>query len=347
MEYIGVKDQDNNFFGLLTHTDIISSIDPNILMESLKLSDFIKISRRVKWVHKDHLTHAILNDMTDNVYDSVVIVEDAKPVGIVTTKDAMKIFQERKPVDVPISTYMTSPIRTVSESASLKEAIDFMQKYEYKRVVVTCEKGLLQSIISQKELISLTYSKWADLMKNYQTELSELNDLLEVENKKYERLASIDSMTQLYNRQKFYELFISEYKTKMQRDNSMSMMMLDIDYFKSINDSYGHNIGDEVIIGIAHILKEELRNVDIICRWGGEEFVALLPTASVEIAETIAQKIRERIQETKFIEEKVVTASFGLTQVRENDTVEACIARADEALYISKEQGRNQVNTIL
>jgi diguanylate cyclase len=347
MEYIGSVDKKGDFFGLLTHTDIISSIDPKILMESLKLTDFIKISKRVKWVFKDHLTHSILNDMTDNVYDSVVIVEDEKPIGIVTTKDAMRIFKERKPVDVPISNYMISPVRTVTESASLQEAINFMQKYSYKRVVVTCENGILLSIVSQKELISLTYSKWANLMKNYQSELKELNSLLEVENKKYEYLASTDSMTQLYNRQKFYELFISEYKTMMQRDNDMSLMMIDIDFFKAINDTYGHNIGDDVIIGVARILKEELRNVDVVCRWGGEEFVALLPTAAIDKCEIIAEKIRLKISQTAFIDDKVVTVSFGLTEVKQDDSVELCVAREDEVLYMSKGSGRKKVTSIL
>ena len=346
MEYIGVLDHDKEFYALLTHTDIISSIDPHMLMENLKLSNFLKMSKRVKWVYKDHSTYDILNDMTDEMHDSVVIVEDEVPLGIITTKDAMRIFKEKLPLDVPVSHYMISPVRTVCESDSLQDAINFMQKYSYKRVVVTNKSGKLLSIVSQKELISLTYSKWANLMKNYQSELTELNDLLEVENRKYERLASIDTMTQLYNRQKFYELFVSEYKTMLQRENHMSLIMIDIDHFKVINDTYGHNTGDKVIIEIAHILQEELRHVDILCRWGGEEFLALLPAASMDQAIAIAEKIRKKIASSEIIADKSITASFGVTQIKEHDMVEDSVSRADEALYISKEAGRNQVNNI-
>lgn len=347
IEYIGVVNREGDFVGLLTHTDIMSSIDPHVLMENFTLSDFIKISKRVQWVTKDNLTSDILKQMTNETYSSVVVIENKKPIGIITTKDAMRIFKEKRDLSLSVSHYMVSPVITIDESASLKDAIVFMQSYQFKRIVVVNSEGEVLSIITQKELISLTYSKWASLMKNYQDELKELNQLLESENEKYERLASIDPLTKLYNRQKFYELFISEYKVQKQRDNKMSLLMLDIDYFKKINDTFGHNIGDKVLIEISNILKQTLRNVDIICRWGGEEFVVLLPTATINDTQKIAESLRTKIENSNIIQNYTITSSFGITTILNNDSIEKSVDRADKALYISKKSGRNCVNIIV
>lgn len=159
-------------------------------------------------------------------------------------------------------------------------------------------------------------------------------------------MAVTDSLTGLYNRYKFSELFISEYTTMAKRDNSMSIIMIDIDHFKLINDNHGHNMGDKVLVQISNILLKYLRNVDIIARWGGEEFIALLPTATVENGVKLAEKIREAIKSYEMPNGLKVTASFGVTQVIKGDSMESAIGRADEALYEAKNSGRNQVKSI-
>jgi len=343
LEYIGVVDGSGHFVGLLTHTDIMNSINPSTLIENLKISDFIKLSKRIKWVEKTQPIIDILQDMTNDTYSSAIVIEDKKPIGIITTKDAIRIFKDECDLSLPIENYMHAPVDTVNESISLQEAIEYMQKHTYKRIVAVNDAGELVAVINQKELISLTYSKWATLMQDYQKELQEINTILESEKQKYEALASVDPLTGLYNRSKFYDLFLSAYKLQQQRESAMSLMMLDIDHFKRINDTFGHNIGDKVLVGIATILRNELRNIDIICRWGGEEFVVLLPTATLDNAQKIAQKIRLAIQKSKIIEEYTITASFGLTAIGKGDTLEGAVERADQALYRSKESGRNQV----
>jgi len=182
-------------------------------------------------------------------------------------------------------------------------------------------------------------------MKEYHEELSEINQILENKNKEYEIMASTDSLTGLYNRHKFSELYLSSYRFMIQRDNDMSIILLDIDFFKKVNDNFGHNTGDNVLIQIAHALLKTLRNIDVICRWGGEEFVILLPTASLEQAEILAEKLRVYIQNLEIDTIGSVTASFGVSLVVKGDSMNDAIGRADKALYLAKKSGRNCVKT--
>jgi len=142
---------------------------------------------------------------------------------------------------------------------------------------------------------------------------------------------------------KFAELYRSEYTVMMQRNNTMSLMMIDLDHFKDINDNYGHNVGDKVLKEISTLFLGILRNVDVLCRWGGEEFVALLPTANLEQTAKIAEKIRHAIDSHKTNETPHVTASFGVTEIRKGDTLDEAVNRADRALYNAKDAGRNCV----
>jgi len=182
-------------------------------------------------------------------------------------------------------------------------------------------------------------------MKEYHEELSEINTLLKNQNKEYEMMASTDSLTGLYNRNKFSELYLSSYKSMLQRHNSMSMIMLDIDFFKKVNDTYGHNCGDKVLIEVSRTVLKALRSIDIVSRWGGEEFLILLPTTDLDNASYLAEKIRLNIQKLKIDVVGNVTASLGVAEVREGDEMRDVIDIADNALYLAKKSGRNCVKT--
>ena len=346
LEYICATNNDGSLFGILTHTDIISHIDPETLMENYRLADLMNMNKHIQKGSKDTPTADILNNMADNHYDCVIITEDEKPVGIITTKDVMELMKKSFDLSLPILNYMATPVETITENSSIKEAIAFMKEKHFKRIVVVNENNHLTGLILQKELISLSYSKWSILMREYSDELSEINNLLEKKNKKYEKMASTDQLTGLYNRYKFTELFVSEYQTMTQRDNDMSLIMIDIDYFKSINDKYGHNVGDRVLIQTSNLLLRHLRNVDIIGRWGGEEFVVLVPTASIDNTIKLANSIREDLSKHDMGDNLKITASFGITKVKKGDQLEDAIKRADDALYEAKNSGRNCVKIL-
>lgn len=345
VEYICVTNDDGTLYGLLTHTDITSNIDPDTLMENYKLQDFLKLGSRMKWVCKDEKISDLISDMVDLSYDNVVVVDDLRPIGILTTKDMMRLIKQELDLNVAVEVHMSKPVDSIHKNSSIREALIFVKSKHYKRAVVVEDDGKLAGIISQKELISLAYSKWATLMKEYQEELSEINSILQEENREYKTMASTDDLTGLYNRRKFSDLYQSSFLAFKQRDSEMSLIILDIDYFKKVNDICGHSAGDRVLVKVANTLRKSFRNIDIVCRWGGEEFIVLLPTASLENAAIVAEKTRAYIQELEIDIVGHISASFGVAQVSEDDEMQAVINRADKALYLAKESGRNCVKT--
>ena len=162
-------------------------------------------------------------------------------------------------------------------------------------------------------------------------------------------LASTDSMTKLYNRRHFSNMSEFIFSLMKREKQNLSVIMLDIDKFKNINDTYGHKIGDDVIISLANKLIEHQRQSDIICRYGGEEFVILLPKTSLDETNILAQKIRKEIESIilniSINKDLKFTVSVGVSQVDlENESnVEVALKRADDALYEAKESGRNKV----
>ncbi|MFA9373175.1 MAG: diguanylate cyclase [Poseidonibacter sp.] len=172
------------------------------------------------------------------------------------------------------------------------------------------------------------------------TELKEKSNLLEYQ-------ASHDSLTGLYNRNKFKDLFGKELRRGIRYDNQLSLILFDIDDFKKVNDNCGHQVGDEVLVEISKRVLSGVREHDTVVRWGGEEFIILLPETNIDGAVMVAEKIRLLISEIPISSENLnITASFGISKMNEDDTKDSFILRADKALYKAKDNGKNQVVTI-
>jgi two-component system cell cycle response regulator len=159
-------------------------------------------------------------------------------------------------------------------------------------------------------------------------------------------LAQIDSLTGIYNRHHFNEKAAEALKNY----NELSLIMIDLDYFKTINDTYGHLVGDEVLKQTAQRIKQSLRSKDLFARFGGEEFILLLPETDSNNAYSISERIRKAIEsqpyQTDSIKETISnTASFGIASFKNKDSLETLINRADQALYRAKAQGRNLIVT--
>lgn len=160
-----------------------------------------------------------------------------------------------------------------------------------------------------------------------------------------ERQATTDSLTGIYNRLKFNEMLDREIQEALRYNNPLSLIMFDIDHFKAINDTYGHLAGDVVLREVSRVISDNIRNVDIFARWGGEEFIVLSPNNEWKSAWQLAEKLRAQIEKFDFSCPCTVTCSYGVTQFQENDTVDSLIKRVDYALYQAKERGRNRVET--
>lgn len=158
-------------------------------------------------------------------------------------------------------------------------------------------------------------------------------------------LALRDALTGIWNRQALNELLDKEYTRWQRYQNPLSIVIWDVDFFKRVNDNYGHAAGDKVLRTIARIFEKATRDSDFISRFGGEEFMGVFPETRLDDALVLANKIREKVERSKFhYEDKrvFITASAGLAAFRPGDTIEVAFKRADEALYQAKQGGRNR-----
>ena len=161
--------------------------------------------------------------------------------------------------------------------------------------------------------------------------------------KEVERLSEIDKLTGIYNRRKLDEYMDLESQRANRYHQPLSFIMLDIDHFKHINDTYGHLVGDITLQTLAKILVDNLRKGDIVGRYGGEEFLIICPETNRDSAILLAEKLRIAVEKYTFEETKSMTISLGIAEFKENDTVKALFERTDKALYQAKHNGRNCV----
>lgn len=157
------------------------------------------------------------------------------------------------------------------------------------------------------------------------------------------RRATTDPLTGAHNRARFDERLAEELEHVNRHKNPLSLMLLDIDKFKPINDTYGHQAGDRVLIELTRLIKGQLRSIDLFARWGGEEFAILAPNTADSGAHCLAEKVRFAVEQHDFAQVGQVTISLGIAQYRSGESAGQLLRRADTALYQAKEQGRNRV----
>ena len=170
-----------------------------------------------------------------------------------------------------------------------------------------------------------------------------LSDKLEQDYKKIELLSITDRLTTLYNRTKIDQLFADELKRAERYHEKFSIILIDLDNFKSVNDNYGHPVGDTVLQELSRLLRERVRETDYVGRWGGEEFIVISPNSDSVKALQVAEKLRKSIDEYRFSKVEHKTASFGVVSYRAGDDASSMTNRADEFLYLAKKGGKNRV----
>jgi two-component system, cell cycle response regulator len=166
---------------------------------------------------------------------------------------------------------------------------------------------------------------------------------LEHESQYYQQLAIIDPLTQIYNRIQFNRSLAEEIQKAHRFNSTFAVVMFDIDYFKWINDSFGHQLGDKILIEITEVVTLNIRDIDVFARFGGEEFIILAPETDLEGATILAEKLRREIESNKFSHGKKLTCSFGVSIYQKEDKPDDLIKRVDDRLYLAKKRGRNQV----
>lgn len=234
---------------------------------------------------------------------------------------------------------------------------------DHARIVIDEYKELLNGQTDEyknkfpyysKELNKTLYfsSRAKVLERNEKNEVSILYGIIEditdqeLQIQKIEELSIRDKLTNLYNRVKIDEALKNEFETSKRYKINLSLIILDIDYFKLVNDKYGHLVGDSVLVQFANILMKNSRQSDIVGRWGGEEFIIIAPNSNIESVKKLAEKLRVIIEKFEFDVVKKLTVSFGVSQLKEEDDINSFIKRVDEALYKAKKLGRNRVEEL-
>lgn len=189
------------------------------------------------------------------------------------------------------------------------------------------------------------------IMKPVEPDLLDIRIRKVMDERRAQRLAITDGLTGLYNRRYFEERLDEEIHRSRRYDRPMSIIMIDIDFFKQFNDTCGHLKGDDVLRQLSHILQDHTRETDITARYGGEEFVMILPETSLESSRMLGERIRQAVDKAVFegeerIPAKKITVSIGVSCLTDDEGGYDALDRADQALYKSKQAGKNLVTVL-
>lgn len=224
------------------------------------------------------------------------------------------------------------------ENKSMLESIFSPDDHElYMRGIVLVLFGIT-SVITRHFML-----KQEATARELQEHRNNLQDIVNERTAQLEKLATIDDLTQVYNRRKLYEIAETEFERSARYHQALSLIIIDIDFFKKINDTLGHDTGDKTLKTLSRLISGIIRKTDSLGRIGGEEFAVILPVTDLSAAKELAERIRSSVEKAPFPDVEKVTISVGVTQCIENDKVLSLFKRADVALYAAKNDGRNRV----
>ena len=276
-----------------------------------------------------------------NIIDSssnIVVVVDKNSI-IDVNKTFFKYFHKYKNLEDFKAEHNSISDFFIQEEGYIFKNIDGMNWLEY--LIENPYKNQVKIVYDKKEYyFTIGVSLISAEDEHYSAIFSDITKE-KLYQKKLEYTNITDSLTKIRNRYYYNEQIKKESSNAVRYSYPLSLIIFDVDYFKRINDEYGHDVGDKVLVEYTALISSYLRKGDIFCRIGGEEFALILPHTNKEDAYKIAQKLRVSIQEHKNI--VAVTMSFGVVEYIKGEDLELTFKRADEALYEAKDAGRNMV----
>lgn len=348
----------------LTKTIVISEIPIGLVTLNNKayISDISSLNNKKIAISKSSSLYKVFKENypninlipTKNLSESLELLSNNNIYGVIDKLPALSYTINKKPY------------------TSMKISATFKEKHNIRLTINKENKTLLNILnkvilsITQKEIndintryYSIIYQTAKDYTWIYKVVIPLLviliiitisNRRLNKEIKKRKlienrlnEVANIDSLTNCFNRRKIEALFNRELTRVKRYERNLSIIFFDVDNFKDINDNLGHAIGDDVLIKIASVVKNNIRATDFFGRWGGEEFIILLPETSKEQAANVAFLLKDKINSTDFNIQKEVSCSFGVSQFEETDNADTLLTRVDHAMYYVKRNGKNNV----
>ncbi|MCK4422459.1 MAG: diguanylate cyclase, partial [Candidatus Omnitrophica bacterium] len=258
--------------------------------------------------------------MCDNGISCLVVTRNGSPAGIITERDIVKMVADKESFDKPVSEKMSNPLVTATPKTSLNKALDVMRTNHIRRLPVV-ENGLLAGLVTESDLLVASRRAMMDIRQ---------------EHRKVEKLAIEDKLTGLYNRHYFNKVMKKELERVKRYGGLLSLILIDIDHFKRVNDSFGHVTGDIVLKKLSRIFKDSARKIDVVFRYGGEEFAVVCPISGTRSSRIFARRLRRSVEKTRFKykgTEFGVTISAGICKYTSKySSIKKIITAADKAL---------------
>ncbi|UUV17206.1 GGDEF domain-containing protein [Fusobacteria bacterium ZRK30] len=243
---------------------------------------------------------------------------------------------------------MFIPLIKLSDAAievsrgNYKSKIENSSKLEFSYLINEFNH-MIEQINIRDEKLKISRKKLEDYSLSLEKKVKERTKELHLSNEKFKKIAITDGLTKIYNRKYILEKLGSEIEKAIRVHEKPSVVMLDVDDFKRINDKYGHQTGDEVLKKISEFIKSNLREVDLFGRYGGEEFIIILPETNIEKSFDIAERIREEVETIRYDNENIkTTISLGVVEVAD-ESQDEIIRKVDKLLYKAKARGKNRV----
>jgi diguanylate cyclase (GGDEF)-like protein len=305
------------------------------------------------YYYKGRLNNVIQSFL--NSHENIMILVNLREVTMIN-KAGLKVFGYESLKSFKLSHADVSDFflenDEENEETNRYTGVQYIDKYTHGRKWIEAvskrdRNQVKVKMFSKEEMIDCYYQIRVSRLNSGNNYSLSFTDITDLESKRLnsKRKAEYDPLTKIYNRVKVNDV-LKELMYNVKKYNyKLTLILFDIDHFKRVNDDYGHNAGDSVLVELSSLVKGLLRNGDIFSRWGGEEFVVLLKDTSIEDTTFLASRLRREIEKFHFDIVQNVTCSFGVTQFKSGDTETQFFERVDEALYEAKDNGRNQVVT--
>jgi polar amino acid transport system substrate-binding protein len=264
-------------------------------------------------------------------------LDNIKVAGYSGFNDSLRIGVRKN--DTLLHSIMSKLIRALPQ----KEIDTVYQKWVVLKFEHKFNYSILWKIAAAAVPVLVLIIAWNRKLMNLNRKIASQHQELMKKSEKLELLSITDQLTGLFNRRHINNTLATEIERIDRYNRPLSIIILDIDHFKKVNDTYGHQIGDTVLCRFAETISENIRKSDIAGRWGGEEFLIICPENDLEGVSIMAEHLRKVIEKTDFPVKWKQTASFGVACYQPPETKDSFINRADRALYMAKENGRNRV----
>jgi|GEM_PF-4539561 len=306
------------------------------------------MSRQVHCVDAGDDLSSAIKTMFSRRCSCVVVTRDDQVCGILSERDVVRLAASR-PNDLgamKVGDAMTTSVVTIRPDTTLVGAARLMRNNRCRRFPVLAEDGRLLGVVTQSDIVTGTKRALEQYSRRLERDVESRTRSLQIANQELIKLSVTDPLTGLYNR-RFLFKYLEQEIARLSRENGhLACAMFDIDNFKQVNDTYGHECGDKVLIQLAQTVSSEIRPYDVAARYGGEEFIIVM-TASEPNATTVVERIRSNVANMRFkhgragfsttLSAGVASRAFPSTDCDADDLI-AC---ADEAMYSAKHKGRN------